>query len=72
MSSITVTMRMTGGLRFDAGATQGRAQYDCTHVMSFQIGNATQPQPSMPSITSSGTMTWEQPLGTMTVRPCGP
>ena len=26
-SSMTVTMRMTGGLRFEAGATQGRAQY---------------------------------------------
>jgi hypothetical protein len=28
--------------------------------------------PSPPSITSSGTVTWEQPLGTVTVRPCGP
>jgi hypothetical protein len=40
-------------------------------MTSFEIGNATQPQPSM-SITSSGTITWEQPLGTVTVRPCGP
>ena len=69
-SSTTVTMRMTGGLRFEAGATQGRAQYDCTHVMSFQIGNGAPTH--QPSITSSGTMTWEQPLGTVTVRPCGP
>ena len=69
-SSMTVTMRMTGGLRFEAGATQGRAQYDCTHVMSFQIGNGAPTH--QPSITSSGTMTWEQPLGTVTVRPCGP
>ena len=69
-SSTTVTMRMTGGLRFEAGATQGRAQYDCTHVMSFEIGNGAPLH--QPSITSSGTMTWEQPLGTVTVRPCGP
>jgi hypothetical protein len=70
-SSMTVTMRQTGGLRFEAGATQGRAQYDCTHVMSLQFVNGTPSQPSM-SITSSGTMTWEQPLGTVIVRPCGP
>ena len=70
-SSMTVTMRMTGGLRFEAGATQGRAQYDCTHVMSVQFVNGTPSQPST-SITSSGTITWEQPLGTVTVRPCGP
>jgi hypothetical protein len=68
-SSVTATIRMTGGLRFEEGATQGRAQYDCTQVMSLQIVNGT---PSQPSITSSGTMTWEQPLGTVAVRPCGP
>jgi hypothetical protein len=37
--------------------------------MSMQIVNGT---PSQPSITSSGTITWEQPLGTVSVRPCGP
>jgi hypothetical protein len=66
---MTVTMRMTGGLRFEAGATQGRAQYDCTQALSLQFVNGTPSQPS--SITSSGTITWEQPLGTVTVRPCG-
>jgi hypothetical protein len=68
-SSMTVTNRMTGGLRIEAGATQGRAQYDCTQVMSVQLGTGT---PSQPSIISTGTITWEQPLGTVTVRPCGP
>jgi hypothetical protein len=53
-SSMTATIRMTGGLRFDAGATQGRARYDCTQVMSLQLVNGT---PSQPSITSSGTIT---------------
>jgi hypothetical protein len=69
MSSMTSTMRMTGGLRFNTGATQGRARYDCTSLMSMQIVNGT---PSQPSITASGTITWEQPLGTVSVRPCGP
>jgi hypothetical protein len=68
-SSMTSTIRMTGGVRFNADATQGRARYDCTQVMSLQLVNGT---PSQPSITSSGTITWEQPLGTVTVHPCGP
>jgi hypothetical protein len=68
-TSMTATIRMTGGLRFDAGGTPGRAQFNCTQVMSAQIAsNGTLSQLSM---TSSGTMTWEQPLGTVTVRPCG-
>lgn len=68
-SSVTTTVRMTGGLRFDAGGTQGRARYDCTQLISVQIVNGTVAQPS---ITSSGTITWEQPLGTVAVHPCGP
>ena len=69
-SSMTATTRMTGGLRFDAGGVQGRAQYNCTQTMSMQIANdGSLPQPS---ITSTGTISWEQPLGTVTVRPCGP
>ena len=68
-SSVTSTTRMTGGLRFDAAGTSGRARYDCTMTMSMQIsGNGPLTQPTM---TSSGTITWEQPLGTVTVRPCG-
>jgi len=68
--SITATIRTTGGLRFDAGGVQGRAQYNCTPMMSMQLANdGTLPQPS---ITSTGTITWEQPLGTVTVRSCGP
>jgi hypothetical protein len=69
-SSLTATIRMTGGLRFDAGGVQGRAQYNCTQTMSMRITNdGTHPPPS---ISSTGTMTWEQPLGTVTVRSCGP
>jgi hypothetical protein len=69
LSSMTVTDRMTGGLRFTEGATLGRVRYDCTQVISAQIVNGI---PSQPVITSSGTITWEEPLGTVAVRSCGP
>jgi hypothetical protein len=68
LSSMTATMRRTGGLRFDGGGTQGRARYDCTDVMTLQFLNG---NPSQTTITSTGTISWEQPLGTVTVRPCG-
>jgi len=67
-SSMTATTRMTGGLRFDAAGTPGRARYDCTMVISMQISNGT---PGQPTITSSGTITWEQPLGKVAVQSCG-
>ena len=70
VSSMTATNRTTGGLRFDAGGTQGRAQYDCTQTMSLQVGsNGT---PATHTVISSGTITWEQPIGTVMIRPCGP
>ena len=68
-SSVTATMRMTGGLRFDAAGTPGRARYDCTMMISMQFGS--DGAPGQPTITSSGTITWEQPLGTVAVHPCG-
>ena len=68
-SSMTSTTRMTGGLRFDAAGVAGRARYDCTMTMSMQIGsNGT---PAQPTVTSTGTITWAQPLGTVAVMPCG-
>ena len=69
LSSMTATTRMTGGVRFDAANGSGRARYDCTMTISMTIGSDGTPGP--PAITSSGTMTWEQPLGTVTVRSCG-
>lgn len=68
-STLTSTMRTTGGLRFEATGTQGRARYNCTQVMSITFGSNGLPTIST---TSSGTITWEQPLGTVTTRPCGP
>jgi hypothetical protein len=69
LSSVSGTTRMTGGLRFDAGSSSGRARYDCTMRISMQIGSDGTPMP--PTFTSSGTYTWEQPLGTVTVHSCG-
>ena len=67
-SSMTSTTRMTGGLRLDGQAASGRARYDCTTTMSMQM-SSTGPV-TQPTVTSSGTITWEQPLGTV-VMPCG-
>lgn len=69
-SAMTATTRMTGGVRFDNAGVAGRARYDCTMTMSMQIGS--DGTPALPVITSSGTMTWEQPLGTVVVHSCGP
>jgi len=68
-SSMTTTTRTTGGVRFTGAGTTGRAQYDCTQLMAIQFSSNGPPQISA---TSSGTITWEQPLGTVTTRPCGP
>lgn len=68
-STMTAVTRMTGGLRFDAAGTAGRARYDCTMSMSMQFSDGT---PMRPTITATGTITWEQPLGTVSVRSCGP
>lgn len=70
VSGMTATTRMTGGVRFDAAGTSGRARYDCTMLLSMRIGS--DGTPGQPTITSSGTITWEQPLGTVTVHSCGP
>jgi hypothetical protein len=69
VSSVTARTRMTGGVRFDAAGTSGRARYDCTMLLSMPVGSDGTPAP--PTSTSSGTITWEQPLGTVTVHSCG-
>jgi hypothetical protein len=68
-SSMTAVTRMTGGLRFDSAGTAGRARYDCTMTMTMTFSDGT---PALPTIASTGTITWEQPLGTVSVRSCGP
>jgi len=63
------TLRTTGGMRIDSGGVQGRVQFNCT--MTVSVNTAT--RPPQVSMTSSGTITFEQPLGsTPVVRPCGP
>jgi hypothetical protein len=63
------TLRTTGGLRTESTGVQGRVRFDCTMTIVLRWENGS-PQPSM---TATGTTTFEQPLGsTPVVRPCGP
>ena len=63
------TLQTTGGLRIDSSGVLGRVQINCTTTVSVHSGSGS---PQM-SVTSSGTITYEQPLGsTPVVRPCGP
>ena len=57
------SQHITGGLRFTSNGEQGRAQYDCAIAMTMQMSSGA-PQVSM---TASGTITWEQPLGSTPV-----
>ena len=64
------TMRTTGGLRMNSNGVQGRVQFNCTTTVSISMVNGSSPQVS---VSSSGTTTFEQPLGSTPVtRPCGP
>ena len=64
------TLRTTGGLRINSNGVQGRVQFNCTTTVSITMANGSSPQVS---VSSSGTTTFEQPLGsTPVVRPCGP
>jgi hypothetical protein len=64
------TMRTTGGLRINSNGVQGRVQFNCTTTVSISMVNGSSPQIS---VSSSGTMTFEQPIGsTPVVRACGP
>jgi hypothetical protein len=69
VSNMKAVTRMTGGLRFDSAGIPGRARYDCTMTVSMDFSNGA---PVQPTTTAIGTITWEQPLGTVTVRSCGP
>jgi hypothetical protein len=65
----TSTLTMTGGMRMDGNGVRGRAQFNCTTIASVHVVNGA-PQFSF---TSSGTITFEQPIGSTPVtRPCGP
>jgi hypothetical protein len=64
------TLRTTGGLRINSNGVQGRVQFNCTTTVSINMANGSSPQVS---VSSSGTTTFEQPLGsTPVMRPCGP
>ena len=64
------TMRTTGGMRINSNGVQGRVQFNCTTTVSISIVTGSPPKVS---VSSSGTTTFEQPIGsTPVVRPCGP
>ena len=66
----TSTMRTTGGMRVNNNGVQGRVQFNCTTTVTITLVNGSSPQVSA---SASGTMTFEQPLGSTPVtRPCGP
>ena len=70
-SSVSSTMSITGGLRSEANGVHGRAQYNCT--MTFAVQYAGNGQPPQITTTATGTITWEQPLGTpVRTSACGP
>jgi hypothetical protein len=66
--SLTATIQMSGAIIADSGAAQTRVRFDCTSVMTMQMGST-----APPTINATGTMTWESPLGTLIrTSPCGP
>lgn len=66
-TTASASQHMAGALRFTADGEQGRAQYDCSYAMTIQMGSGA-PQVSM---VATGTMAWEQPLGsTPVMRSC--
>lgn len=67
------TLRTTGGIRMDSGGVQGRVQFNCTTTVNIHSVDGSRSSPPQVSATSTGTTTFEQPLGsTPVVRPCGP
>ncbi len=63
----TMTTTITGAIRVDSNGAESRVRYDCVSTWVVQLET-----PASPTVTSSGTITWEAPVGTV-VRtiPCG-
>jgi hypothetical protein len=71
-ATMTSTVNTTGGIRFDVNGQQGRVQYNCTQTMTIQGPITPGVLPPM-TISYSGSITWEQPLGSAPVtRACSP
>ena len=65
-----LTIQTTGGVRLASNGVQGRAQFNCSSTATTTAANTPSAQVTM---TSTGSVTFEQPLGTTpVVRPCGP
>ena len=66
----TSTLRTTGGVRMNSNGVLGRAQFNCTTTVNITVVNGSTPQVS---VSSTGTTTFEQPIGSTPVtRSCGP
>jgi hypothetical protein len=71
-TTMTLTATTTGGVRFDANGQQGRMVDNCTTTMTIQGPITPGVTPPM-TVSYSGTITWEQPLGSTPVtHACGP
>jgi len=67
-TSMTATMQTKEAIVAVSNGVESRVRYDCSSVMVLQIGST-----SLPQIASTGTITWESPLGTVVrTTGCGP
>lgn len=65
---VTATTQTTGGLLITSNGVESRVRYNCESLMVIQLGST-----SLPQISSTGTVTWESPVGTVTrTTGCGP
>lgn len=64
--TLTATTQTTGALIAESNKVETRVRFDCTSVITIQIGATAPPSPTpRPSPIYTGTMTWETPLGTV-------
>lgn len=71
-ATMTLTVTTTGAVRFDVNGQQGRMLDNCTTTMTIQGPITPGVLPPM-TVSYSGTITWEQPLGSTPVtHACGP
>jgi hypothetical protein len=64
--TLTATTQTSGAIIAISNSVETRVQFDCTSVITLQIGVTSPPSPiPRPSPIYTGTMTWESPLGTV-------
>jgi hypothetical protein len=64
--TLTATTQTNGAIIAVSNSVETRVRFDCTSVITIQIGGTSPPPPApRPSPIYTGTMTWESPLGTV-------